>query len=502
MIPPTTANSQSALLFTEIRRAATSVVNAQRSAPAFSEALAQRASSQPSQGSGRASAPTDQPAAAPDVPAPDDSAAEAPVVALIDAQDLTVDAQKPGDQSLVVREAAGAQVRIDGSGETSPDERLRNLAPISETNSGTISGVGLPAAELLLLAAPRQAANGSSPADSAIPAEVFAANSTESLPSVLVSSDDAAPAGSAPDGNASTARASDAAFSTVVIAVSDSPEAEKNPSPGASIQPASQSPAGSEIALLDGASGEFTGESPDQSGERSENQDPRSDQNSRSAPRALRDAPDAAAPAPQSTVDSSEIARPSVEARVFTDAQSVRTTGSTGHAAAPTDENIAFTAQVSRGLEAALRQSGGAVTIRLHPESLGSLRIDLRFDGGGVVAQFEAASDTARDLLTKNLATLRAALEAKGFGVRSVDIQVAQPQSGGEASQDFSRSFDNGRSASHDPRSGADGTNTPRREDPGGGFDAQRSVESLTEVEQPGAPWRSVYVHGYLNTIA
>lgn len=86
-----------------------------------------------------------------------------------------------------------------------------------------------------------------------------------------------------------------------------------------------------------------------------------------------------------------------------------------------------FAAQLSRGLAAALRQGGGTVTMRLHPESLGSLTIRMDLHAGRVGASFEVQSDQARQLLNENMTTLRTALEARGMDVERLDVRLAEP---------------------------------------------------------------------------
>lgn len=75
----------------------------------------------------------------------------------------------------------------------------------------------------------------------------------------------------------------------------------------------------------------------------------------------------------------------------------------------------AFKAQLTRGLAAALRHKGGEVTLRLSPESLGSLKIKLLVEQGRVSARFEATTTQARQLLESHMHALKSALEARGL---------------------------------------------------------------------------------------
>jgi flagellar hook-length control protein FliK len=77
-------------------------------------------------------------------------------------------------------------------------------------------------------------------------------------------------------------------------------------------------------------------------------------------------------------------------------------------------------------LSAALRQGGGAVTLRLQPENLGDLKIRLEMEAGKVAAQFRVETAQARQLLDETLGSLRTALEARGLEVQSLSVHVAE----------------------------------------------------------------------------
>jgi hypothetical protein len=65
--------------------------------------------------------------------------------------------------------------------------------------------------------------------------------------------------------------------------------------------------------------------------------------------------------------------------------------------------------------------------MRLAPESLGDLTIDVRVQDGLVSARLRVASPQARDLLTSTADTLRAALEAQGLSVHRIDVADKLP---------------------------------------------------------------------------
>lgn len=94
----------------------------------------------------------------------------------------------------------------------------------------------------------------------------------------------------------------------------------------------------------------------------------------------------------------------------------------------------AFRAQVARGLAAALRRGDGQVVLRLHPESLGLVRVSMGVRDGTVTARLEPTTSSARELLENGLSSLRAALEARGLHVdRLVVHSAAQSMPDGKA---------------------------------------------------------------------
>ena len=93
-------------------------------------------------------------------------------------------------------------------------------------------------------------------------------------------------------------------------------------------------------------------------------------------------------------------------------------------AAANTGDNDALnTARLTRGLANAVQQRGGAVTLRLTPPEMGTVRIQMQITGTNVSASFHAESASAQTLLTTQLAQLRSALESKGMSVERLSVQ-------------------------------------------------------------------------------
>lgn len=90
----------------------------------------------------------------------------------------------------------------------------------------------------------------------------------------------------------------------------------------------------------------------------------------------------------------------------------------------PVDES-AFQAQVARGLGAAMQQDDGQVTLRLNPEQLGSLKIDVSVDRTDVSLRFEAGTRQTAELIDRALPDLRRSLEEKGLVVREASVHVS-----------------------------------------------------------------------------
>ncbi|HRQ72131.1 MAG TPA: flagellar hook-length control protein FliK [Phycisphaerales bacterium] len=106
-------------------------------------------------------------------------------------------------------------------------------------------------------------------------------------------------------------------------------------------------------------------------------------------------------------------------------ARAAATTARSNPSAHPSQDTAeAFRAQVARGLAAALRRGDGRVVLRLHPESLGMVRVSMGVRDGVVTAQLEPTTRAARELLESGLSSLRAALEARGL---HVDRLIVQP---------------------------------------------------------------------------
>ncbi|MGB0766198.1 MAG: flagellar hook-length control protein FliK [Phycisphaeraceae bacterium] len=114
---------------------------------------------------------------------------------------------------------------------------------------------------------------------------------------------------------------------------------------------------------------------------------------------------------------------------------------------ATADNEAVNTSRLTRGLASAVQQRGGAVTLRLTPPEMGTVRIQMQITGTSVSAAFHAESTSAQTLLTNQLAQLRSSLESKGMSVERLSVQPlaasastssanqSQSQQQGDASQ-------------------------------------------------------------------
>ncbi len=102
---------------------------------------------------------------------------------------------------------------------------------------------------------------------------------------------------------------------------------------------------------------------------------------------------------------------------------------------ATTTNDAVNAARLSRGLNNAVNQQGGTVTLRLTPPDLGTVRIQLNLQGTNVSAQFHAETDSAQRLLTQQLGQLRASLESQGLNVDKLGVQAMSPSSNSSSLQ-------------------------------------------------------------------
>ncbi|HEX2838189.1 MAG TPA: flagellar hook-length control protein FliK [Phycisphaerales bacterium] len=137
----------------------------------------------------------------------------------------------------------------------------------------------------------------------------------------------------------------------------------------------------------------------------------------------------------------------------------------------------------ARGLGLAIKKGGGEVTMRLRPEGLGHLRIDLKIQDAKIEATLKPQTDSARDLLTDSLPHLKSALEAQGLTVERITIE---PVGAPAAAQDAQHAGTDAHAAT------PDGSGHPRQDQQARSA-AQTPVGDQagtgTDAHEPQSPW-------------
>ncbi len=105
-----------------------------------------------------------------------------------------------------------------------------------------------------------------------------------------------------------------------------------------------------------------------------------------------------------------------------------------GNAALQAEAEAAL-GKVQGGLASLVKAKGGQMTLRLNPEALGEVRVYLKLRHGVVNARVEASQESARGLLEVGVDRLRAALEARGLRVDSLEVQRWADTRGAESAR-------------------------------------------------------------------
>jgi flagellar hook-length control protein FliK len=122
-------------------------------------------------------------------------------------------------------------------------------------------------------------------------------------------------------------------------------------------------------------------------------------------------------------------------------------------------------AQIARGLAAALKQKGGVMTLRLNPEHLGSIKIDLTIEAGRVSAFFDAETDAARRILRDSVDDLRRSIEQTGLTAQRIEVSGPVPTPTLHSSLNHNPSFQNAANPDGERQQARDDTSDRRRED-------------------------------------
>lgn len=150
-----------------------------------------------------------------------------------------------------------------------------------------------------------------------------------------------------------------------------------------------------------------------------------------------------------------------------------------------------FIEQAQRGLAHALQRKDGEVTMRLHPEALGKLTVQVRVEASTVHARVEATTEAAREMLMSHSPALRAALESRGLEVQRLEITLA-PEARSESGPRFAMSDDADRHAGSNPGQADHGGG--RGSDTGSGRSPEAGRETSAEdraQQHTSAAWRS-----------
>ncbi|MCE9592237.1 MAG: flagellar hook-length control protein FliK [Planctomycetes bacterium] len=93
---------------------------------------------------------------------------------------------------------------------------------------------------------------------------------------------------------------------------------------------------------------------------------------------------------------------------------------------APTPQNPeeANVARVARALQQAVQQKGGTVTLRLQPPELGLVRVQMEVVNGVASVRFQAEDETVTSMLSRQMTTLKQALEGQGLKVDRLEAQT------------------------------------------------------------------------------
>jgi flagellar hook-length control protein FliK len=84
---------------------------------------------------------------------------------------------------------------------------------------------------------------------------------------------------------------------------------------------------------------------------------------------------------------------------------------------------------------AAAQQRDGEIHMRLSPPELGSLRLDVRVNGGELWASLQAETEAARAAILENLPALSERLAHQGLRIERFEVDLMQRQSGGMPDQ-------------------------------------------------------------------
>lgn len=125
---------------------------------------------------------------------------------------------------------------------------------------------------------------------------------------------------------------------------------------------------------------------------------------------------------------------------------------------AATRENTKLFNELVQKAVVNLRSDGGSTaSIRMTPESLGSVTLNLQINRTEVFAQVVVESDAARKLVTDELDRMRTELKAHGINVETVRVSVREPASTGQMESQTNSSDSRQQDAAAGAQNGASG---------------------------------------------
>ncbi len=125
-----------------------------------------------------------------------------------------------------------------------------------------------------------------------------------------------------------------------------------------------------------------------------------------------------------------------------------RQTGRTDTQEVNQHERVRLVQRIARSFNR-ITAEGGLINLRLHPEQLGSLSVQVRLEGKSMSAVLSTETEQARDIILNELPMLRQRLSEQGFEVTRFSVEVSN--SGG--STNFGQSHDSSQSRSGEQRS-------------------------------------------------
>ena len=168
-----------------------------------------------------------------------------------------------------------------------------------------------------------------------------------------------------------------------------------------------------------------------------------------------------ATPAPTTTAtsnsDSTNAVNPSPSRAVGSQATKSNPNGKATEPGLSQQERVRVIQRIARSFNR-LSTEGGTINLRLHPQHLGSVSMQVRLEGRSLSARLSTETAAARDAIMQDLPALRQRLADQGFDVTKFQVDVAG--SGADAS--FAQSNGQQQSGQSENRSGGSQTDYRR----------------------------------------